>query len=207
MDNPVEAQRLTMLMDSADAQAEATGKQLNDKQVELSKERTQYFEKIALGSGATIAAIVLFVGSHAAKLRPGFLLRSALIAFVASMITAMVRNWIYPYYVSAVFMTEYDKALLNQQNAKTALFIAVPTISIQTGVWVDISQWQANHAEVKAGLESKIDDFKRKSERTFRYSKTFESCQSFVGLRRNFDAGRSRVDELLEILFRPQVYI
>jgi hypothetical protein len=60
--------------------------------VDISKEKTQYFEKIALASAGTIALVVSFVGSHAGRLQPPWLLRSALIVLVLAMITAMYRN-------------------------------------------------------------------------------------------------------------------
>jgi len=60
------------------------------------KERTQFFEKLAIGAGATIAALVSFLGANNKRvLHPEWILRCALVALVVAMFGAMLRNYIY----------------------------------------------------------------------------------------------------------------
>ena len=93
MRNPADAERLKKLLESAYTNATDVGNQAAQAHADIAKEKTQYFEKIALGSGATIAAVVSFVGVHAGRLKPPFLLRSALVTLVAAMVSSMYRNW------------------------------------------------------------------------------------------------------------------
>ncbi len=101
--NPADEHRLHLRWKARRKRYVDATRQQAEKQAELAKERTQYFEKIALGSGATIAAVVSFIGSQKSTLQPAWLFRSALIALVVTMVAAMYRNYKYPYYVMNVF--------------------------------------------------------------------------------------------------------
>ena len=67
--------RLAALFDSASKHATAANQRAVQVSVDIGKERAQYFEKIALASGGTIALVVSFVGSHAGRLQPPWYLR------------------------------------------------------------------------------------------------------------------------------------
>src|SRR6266481_3639165 len=91
---------------------------LSKTHVELAKERTQYFEKLAIGSGATIAAIVSFLGVHAGKLHPVWIMQCSLISLVVAIVAALYRNFRYPHYILAVTNVSWINAKLYQQQRK-----------------------------------------------------------------------------------------
>jgi hypothetical protein len=98
MDSPQEwskqLQRAAKLRQRANAE-------LADTSIQLGKDRTQYFEKLAIGSGAVIAAVVSFLGTHAIQLHPRYPFRSSLVALVLTAVFAMYRNFRYPSYILA----------------------------------------------------------------------------------------------------------
>jgi hypothetical protein len=71
---------------------------LTKTQLEAATQRTSFFEKIAIGSGATIAALVSFLGTHAAGLHPHWVLRCSLVSLAIAMVSALYRNYMYPHY-------------------------------------------------------------------------------------------------------------
>jgi hypothetical protein len=85
-------------------------------QIDIAKERTQFFEKLAIGSGATIAALVSFLGAHSEKLRPPWILRTSLVALVVAIFSALFRNLRYPNYVlSAADIRCWDARIEEQE--------------------------------------------------------------------------------------------
>jgi hypothetical protein len=87
---------LQKLYDRALAARHAARADLDRTVLDGTKERTQFFEKLAIGSGATIAALVSFLGANDKRvLHPHWILRSALVALVVAMFTAMLRNYVY----------------------------------------------------------------------------------------------------------------
>jgi hypothetical protein len=94
------------------------------------KERTQFFEKLAIGSGATIAALVSFLGANDKRvLHPHWILSCALVALVVAIFTAMFRNYMYLHWAERfkdrVFLTKAHEELqarnsLYKENATLA---------------------------------------------------------------------------------------
>lgn len=64
----VEELRLKTRLEGAIKHAADINERALEVYAEVAKEKTHYFEKIALGSGATIALLVSFVGSHMPQL-------------------------------------------------------------------------------------------------------------------------------------------
>src|SRR5208282_3981725 len=105
---PSERRRLNNLFQNAIKRANETEDRSTQASVDIAKEKTQYFEKIALANAATIALVVSFVGaahsgadSHSGRLQPACMLCWALVALLLAMISAMLRNWLNPSYVIA----------------------------------------------------------------------------------------------------------
>jgi hypothetical protein len=73
-----------------------------DLQIDSGAEKAQYFEKLAIGSGAAIAAMVSFLGGHTGRLQPAWIPRCSLVSLVIAMFAALYRNFRYPFYVTAV---------------------------------------------------------------------------------------------------------
>ncbi len=114
--------------------------------LDVAKEKTQYLEKIALAAGGTIALVVSFVGAHAGRLQPPWLLRSALVTLVLTMIAAGYRNWRYPFYVIHTHARQELAARLNREQAKCALMrVAVDVYSVERGP-KDVPQYLAESA-------------------------------------------------------------
>src|SRR5262245_55974215 len=113
-----EQKRLEALWNSAIAQARAANDRAVQASVDIVKDKTQYFEKIALACAGTIALTVSFIGSHSGRLQPPWLLRSALIVLVLAMIAAMYRNWKFPFYILAYHAARDLDAKLERQRCK-----------------------------------------------------------------------------------------
>jgi hypothetical protein len=141
--------------------------------IDIGKEKTQYFEKIALAAGGTIALVVSFVGAHAGKLNPPWLLRSALILLVLAMVAAMYRNWKYPFYQIAVYGRQYAAAQLERERSKRDLIVAIPSID-HTGRPNDVQAIRAQFVLDEKVLNDKIDECKRQEHSAFEQTKWLE---------------------------------
>jgi hypothetical protein len=142
----VEQQRLKILFEDAIKNASAANQRAVQASLEIAKEKTQYFEKIALANAGTIALVVSFVGSHSGKLQPPWLLRSALVALFLAMVSAMFRNWTYPFYQYAVHARQNFAAKREKEQCRLAYARAVPSVALESGERVDI-------VELEAGVE------------------------------------------------------
>ncbi len=142
--------------------------------VDIGKQKTQYFEKIALAAGGTIALVVSFVGAHTGKLNPPWLLRSALVALVLAMIAAMYRNWRYPFYLFAIYGRQYAAAQLDRERSKLDLIGRIPSIDPDTGQLNDVEAIRAQFAMDEKALNSKIDECKRQEHSAFEQTKWLE---------------------------------
>jgi hypothetical protein len=141
---------------------------------DIGKEKTQYFEKIALAAGGTIALVVSFVGAHAGRLRPPWLLRSALVTLVLTMIGAMWRNWKFPFYQIANYGRQYVAAQLERERSKRDLVVSVPSINPDTGQPNDVQAIHAQFAVDEKTLNSKIAECQRQEDSAFRQTKWLE---------------------------------
>lgn len=151
--DPLESQRLKALFDRAASHYSTVVELRQTTSVKIIEERTQYFEKIALGSAATIAVIVSFVGSHSTSLRPPWLLRAALISLVLTMISAMYRNWRYPFYALSAHEKMVLKAMHEVNVAKRDYLTAVGGYSLETGERIDPNEWLASEG---ANIDSEV---------------------------------------------------
>jgi len=138
-------------------------------QHEIAKEKTQYFEKIAITAGGTIALVVSFVGArsstHSGGLNPPWLLRSALVALVLTMITAMARNWRYPYYLHALYNRQYLDARLKAAMSKRDLVTSEPTpLEAETGRPFDVPKYLTEFKEHEGTFNSQIAACKRQED-------------------------------------------
>jgi hypothetical protein len=151
--------RLRLLWQHAEESLNEAAKNLNQSQLDGAKERTQYFEKLAIGSGAAIAAIVSFLGARAGKLQPAWILRCSLIALVVAMISALYRNLRYPNYVLAVRNRLWIEASRYQQQCKNDVFqVDRSVVSWQSGGPIDIQAWTSGFKESDAELEIIVKD-------------------------------------------------
>jgi hypothetical protein len=172
----VEIERLKRLLQSADQSVNDIEADNSKTQVDFAKERTQFFEKLAIGSGATIAAIVSFLGVHAGKLQPEWIMRCSLISLVVAMVAALCRNFLYPFYVLAVNNVSWINAKLYQQQRKKECFRAEPEIrSWQSGEPIDAQLWIAEAEKAEADMKPIIQKRQARHERLWRAVKISET--------------------------------
>jgi hypothetical protein len=158
--------RLRLLLQQADRSLNKAAKNLNKSQLDGAKERAQYFEKLAIGSGAAIAAIVSFLGTRAEKLQPVWILRCSLVALVVAMVAALYRNLRYPNYLLAVRNRLWIEASRYQQQCKNDVFQADRSVvSWQSGTPIDLVEWTAGFRKSDAGLEILVQDRTRRENR------------------------------------------
>jgi hypothetical protein len=177
-----DAEHLHVLWKNSQKGLDEAIERLNQTQADGARERTQYFEKLAIGSGAAIAAIVSFVGTHAGKLHPAWILRCSLVALVVAMIAALYRNLRYPTYVLATYNKLWIEASRHQQQCKNDVFLADRNVrSLQSGGPIDLQDCTAGFKESDAKLETLIIE---RTERENRLLKEFRAaeyvCISFV---------------------------
>jgi hypothetical protein len=153
--------------DRAIKYAQDMNQRLVDVLTEVAKEKTQYFEKIALASGGTIALVVSFVGSHAGRLQPVWLLRSALVVLVLAMIAAMYRNWKYPYYLTASYSKQHYIALRDQEKCRLDYLEAIRPNVIQEGGPIDINKTRAEFSKADKVFETKIAELEKEEKSVF----------------------------------------
>ena len=157
-------ERLDTVVKSETRRAEIVNQKLHQATIDIAKEKTQYIEKIALGSGATIAAIVSFVGSHNNKLHPSWLLRSALVSLVLAMMGAMYRNWRYPFY-QYNFHTRLDQqAALRLETAKAEFISLFQVNDVETGKMINKDEYLSQYRTDARVIQSNIAGLLRKEE-------------------------------------------
>jgi hypothetical protein len=171
MDIPQRMQQEMLLRELESARKHA--KDMNERAVQVSmdigKEKTQFFEKIAITNGSVVALIVGFVGSHAGRLQPPWLLRSALAAFVLSLVSATYRNWKFPFYVYASYAHQYLSAKLEAMYAKRdAIRYGAVTPVNEAGMTVSIEESVNEFAEPEKGFKEQMAKCKRIENRSFR---------------------------------------
>ena len=159
--DPLEKRRHEVLLERATRHAENVESALHKSTIEIASETTKYFEKVALGSGATIAAMVSFIGSHSGKLSPPYLLRSALVTLVMAMLTAMYRNWRYPRYVLTQYQAQHYQAMLNREQCKRDYFMAAPTASLQDGKIINPQEFAKYVEGIETTFTAYIARFKK----------------------------------------------
>jgi hypothetical protein len=176
MYGPHEQKRLEILWSRAREKVTFLEDQLSTASLEVNKERTQYFEKIALGCGGTIALVVSFIGSRPNRLHPVWLLRSAIIVLALSMISAMYRNWRYPFYVLAASYKQLDKAMLKEVGCKRDFLVCRGFLSLQTGEQVSPSAAEDDCQIVSALLIKKISKFEKQESRIYAEIRILDIC-------------------------------
>jgi len=147
-----------------------------DNSQEVAKEKTQYLEKIALAAGGTLAIVVSFVGAHAGRLQPPWLLRTALVTLVLTLIVAMARNFRYHYYLMGLYGRKSAEASLDRERARRDYLVVVPSINPDTLTPNDPQAIREQFAEEEGTLNKKIAEFKKQEESAFRQTRRLEGA-------------------------------
>jgi hypothetical protein len=141
---------------------------------ELAKERTQYFEKITLAAGTSIALVVSFVGAHAGRLQPPWLLRAALTALFLTMGVAMLRSLRYHTYVHSVHTRQYAVAALERDRSKRDLIEQHPMLDGSTGKLVDVPSYLAKFQKHEEAIEQEISGWQKTENSAFNHMRWLE---------------------------------
>ena len=175
-------QRLKQCWESASSLARQRNKEAADSGTEIAREKTQYFEKLALGSGATIAALISFLGSHASRLQPRWLLRTALITLVCTMVLSLFRNWLYPFYVLNAKLTVEFEAKREEGRCKKELLQAVPALSLEDGLPIDMDEWLVQHQSDEDTLVKWISECHTTERRAWTWTIRSESAALILAI-------------------------
>jgi len=166
--------RLKQALSSAANHAADVNKLALQSSVDIGKEKTQYFEKISLGCGATAALIVSFVGAHAGSLRPKWMLRSALVTLVLTMMFGFLRNWLFPWYLMGVWGRRDMKAKLDTALAQRDLIQTGSVILIEDGKLIETDSWLQGFQKDHDDFKKKMGELQRMEERSFVWTRRVE---------------------------------
>jgi lysylphosphatidylglycerol synthetase-like protein (DUF2156 family) len=173
--NPVNQFRLQQLLKLADNGQVQTYEHLNRTQLEAARQRVAFFEKIAIGSGATIAALVSFLGTHAAGLHPHWILRCSLVSLVVAIVAALYRNFRYSNYSIATNYRQWlGTAKYAQERQNDVFQTQQPITAIQTGKPLDLAEWTAQFNETDAKLGELNSKERKREGRLWREWRTAE---------------------------------
>jgi hypothetical protein len=136
--------------------------------IEVGKEKVQFFEKIALGVGATIAAIISFVASSAAGIRAPNLLKCLLVMLVIALVAAMYRNWRYPFYSMSVWIRTEAAAKQRAEHCEYEMFADCPEIQIvEDGKPISHEAWNSEYLKRKEAIEKILENAVKRESRIF----------------------------------------
>ena len=132
--NYVEIQRLKLLHDSANKALDKSIAEINQSQIDAANGRTAYFDRLTIGAGAVIAAIVSFLGSQASTLHPEWSLRCSLVSLTLAILAGLYRSFRYPYYILQARKVNWIEAARHHQKIKGELIVASgPSVDLHTG--------------------------------------------------------------------------
>jgi hypothetical protein len=172
--DPIEQKRLSSLFESAVKRAQNANERAVQVSVDIGKEKTQYFEKIALACAGTIALVVSFVGSHAGRLQPARLLRGALVTLLLGMIAAMYRNWKFPFYVLAHARRNDETAKRDKERCRRDYIVAVPSLALEDGKPIDVEEFVRQFDEDEKVREERIKKCQTQEDSAFNIVKHVE---------------------------------
>jgi hypothetical protein len=172
--DPQEATRFKLLAKLSSEQLRKAAERFNQIQYEVARESTHFIEKLAIGSGATIAALVSFLGAQHATIRPHWILRTALVSLATVVVAALYHTFRYPYYkrdLNHKLWLEADRKDRQQQyNEYHYLYqYGNPTIDVDTGQPIDFAEWTDTFNKRDAELASSIQFRKKEEEHWWRH--------------------------------------
>ena len=159
--DPVTKARLETMVNEAASHADKVEDELWKTSIRIANEGSAFFEKVAFGCGATVAAVVSFLGTHAGRLTPPYLLRASLVTLVLSILAAMYRNWRYPNYVLVNYQSQQYEASLKRERCRRDLFTAVPSVSMQDGQPINAATFAQYVEKLEGSFTESIANFKR----------------------------------------------
>jgi hypothetical protein len=165
--DPIERARLQQLYKAAGSTLSETADRSNQVLSDSAKATKEFFEKIALGAGASIAAIVSFLGAQNVHLHPRWLLRSALVSLFVTAFFAMYRLLRMPYYHLAASNRQYFEAKKQHEEQKWSSYeydsrSGVQITDVHTGHPFDLAAAKATMSHNVETLDDVIKQQKRR---------------------------------------------
>jgi hypothetical protein len=170
----IQRQRLEGIYQGASTHAAKLNDQAVQVSVEIGREKTQYFEKLTYGCGGAVTLIVSFVGAHAGRLRPPYLLRSALITLVLAMMCGFYRNWKFPWYVLGAWAARDSFAKLERERARKDIICTGRATASEDGKPIDPQKWLVDFGLLEAKLTDQIKIAKKQEESAFNWTRRAE---------------------------------
>jgi hypothetical protein len=179
-----EIQRPQLLLDGADKQLRKVETDREKSQLEGAQGRVNFIDKLTIGAGAAIAALVSFLGSHSAGLHPRWILNSALTCLAFTMLAGLIRNYRYPNYVMQIHKISWIRCSIYQQQCRLNCIRADPnTVSIQTGKPINIEKTIKDFTESEAQARAALTEQEKIGEHLLKQWTYAENlCLTFVFL-------------------------
>lgn len=150
----VEYARTKLLLDHANKKLDKAIADINQIQMDVANGRTAYFDRLTIGAGAVIAAIVSFLGGHAATLRPEWTLRCSLVALAVVILSGLYRSFRYPYYIMQAKKVLWVEAELHRQRCKANHITTTESlVDIHDGHLIDKNELSTEYAQSNADVE------------------------------------------------------
>lgn len=176
MNHPQEDWLKQRLGDAEDELSKAI-RAYNKTQVDTSKDRTQYFEKLTIGCGAAIAALVSFLGATSDKhpLHPKWLLHYTLFALVVAIYAALHRNYRYQDYLLMTAKKAWWESEREEQQRRNDLNQEAHTYGWQISKQIKIDEWNVTFLKLQSELEKKLVKLQKVEKRRWREINAMEN--------------------------------
>jgi len=181
--NDVEIQRLKILLDNASEALNKAIAEINQSQIDVANGRTAYFDRLTIGAGAVIAAIVSFLGGHASTLHPEWLLRCSLVSLTIAMLAGLYRSYRYPCYILQAKKVVWDEAARHYQKIKGEnISASCNPVDLHTGNFINKGKLSEEYEIANAELDTGIKNDIMKRERLLKEWQSAEAvCLFAVG--------------------------
>jgi hypothetical protein len=152
---------LKILLDNASENLNKAIADLNQNQIDVANGRTAYFDRLTIGAGAVIAAIISFLGSHASTLHPEWSLRCSLVSLTLAILAGLYRSFRYPYYILQARKVIWIEAARHHEKVKGEWIAACgDVLNVLTGNPINTGnsqeKWGTADAELGTALKGDI---------------------------------------------------
>ncbi len=181
-----EFQRLQRLHEQAHKTLVAAQQQTQEQQLNIAKDESGHFEKLAGFCGASIVLVVSFLGGHReVRMQWHMLIPIAILVLAVGMIAATLRNNFYRRWAHRVYERSSLQAQRDEQEARGNCLEATPNaVSMQTGEQLDKSHVD-RFRQSTAELDDILKDWEARDKFWFNmwvYSGRFAELSAGLGI-------------------------
>lgn len=150
--------------DNAVRNAAEVNRKAIDATIVGAEERTQFFEKLALGCCASLLAISSFIGARQGQhLLPSWLFRATLIALAFGASSALLRNLRFQAYRHTHWNRENASALLNRLIVEDECMRRIG--GVDSDGKIDLEKWQRDFESESSVLKGRLEEFQTREAR------------------------------------------